>query len=710
MFRDLLAWLRPAAPSEPASDVRHATASADALHALALAAVSGAGLTTVLQRGAELVASALGIHHVDVLGWTPDRTGLVIRASVGWKGQRISARAGVDGEGSLPHRLARAPSVVRITELGDEESPGSLPLRVRTAELTSALAAPMGEAGVLIAWGHAPFDAEAERLVGRTAELLGVAIAARRQEGALGAVDLSRPLGGVPDPLITLGPAGRVLALNEAAEALLGAPSAEVEGRRWAEVPILSGLPLIDQDEDALPEVQLQHQGRRWVLQPRITRTVLPDGTPIAQVLLRDRTALRDAEDDRDALHAQVAQARRLEAVGKLVSAVAHDFNNVLTVVLTSSSLVLRDERLSRQGRADVQAIQRAAERAVGLSRQLLDFTREHEAAPTLLQVGVVVRDLQDILDRLLDDGGKVSLELTVADEEARVLANAGHIEQIVLNLVVNARDAQPGGGRIRVEVEPVCLKAGELPEMPGGDWVRLAVEDEGVGMDLETQQRVFEPFFSAKKAGTGLGLATVKAILLETGGHVRLQSRPGAGARFEVYFPAAPLSEGVAPSAVEPLGQEVPRLGCSEIVLLVDDEAPILQATARVLRSAGYRVLCAGSTDEALQVWRENPVVDVLVTDVVMPGASGVALLKALRAHRPLLPAILVSGFADEILASESLAADVLLLDKPYLAEELLDAIREVLDTEGTLDASPQPTARVSKPKHTGLRDETTG
>ena len=347
---------------------------------------------------------------------------------------------------------------------------------------------------------------------------------------------------------------------------------------------------------------------------------------------------------ERRALEEQYQQAQKMEAIGRLAAGVAHDFNNLLTVILGFCELLLADLDPADPRQADIAEIQKAGARAAGLTRQLLAFSRKEIIEPTLLDVNAIVADMRVLVGRLI--GADVTIMLDLERGLAPVKADRGQVEQIVLNLAVNARDAMPKGGTLTIETANVELDEHyaktHLAVKPGA-YVVLTVTDTGTGMTPEVQARLFEPFFTTKEPGkgTGLGLATVQSIVLRSGGSATVSSEVGKGTSFKVYLPRADAAEAVvdAPSLV--VG---PHRG-AQTVLVVEDAEGLRELTKRLLERQGYTVLVAANADEALQLFDGNPSIDLLLTDVVMPGASGPELVRQLVERRPALKVITCPG-----------------------------------------------------------------
>jgi PAS domain S-box-containing protein len=384
---------------------------------------------------------------------------------------------------------------------------------------------------------------------------------------------------------------------------------------------------------------------------------------------------------ERRMLEAQFQQAQKMEAIGQLAGGIAHDFNNLLTVILGFCELLLADLDPDDPHQADMAEIQKAGVRAAALTRQLLAFSRKQIIEPTRLNLNVVVTDMRAMLGRLIREDVKLALDLGL--ELAPVKADRGQVEQIVMNLAVNAQDAMPRGGTLTIETANVELDehyATTHIAVKPGPYVVLTVTDTGTGMTPQVQARLFEPFFTTKEVGkgTGLGLATVHGIVARSGGSVGVYSEVGRGTAFKVYFPRADAAEMVAeaPSLVAR-----PHAG-AETVLVVEDADGLRELTRRLLQRQGYAVLVAANADEAFRLFEQNPSIDVVLTDVVMPGASGPELTNRLVERRPGLKVIYMSGYTEEAIVQHGvLKPGIAFLHKPFTSETLGRTIREVLD-----------------------------
>jgi signal transduction histidine kinase len=421
-------------------------------------------------------------------------------------------------------------------------------------------------------------------------------------------------------------------------------------------------------------------------------RTICPDGTVrwlsgAGRVLLGEHgepvraVGISLNVTERHTLEQQYQQAQKMEAIGRLAGGVAHDFNNLLTVILGFCELLLAGLNPDDPRQADITEIQKAGARAAGLTRQLLAFSRKEIIQPTVLDLNVIVADIRTMLARLI--GEDVTIVLGLGTALAPVKADRGQVEQVVLNLAVNARDAMPKGGTLTIETASVELDehvAQTHPEVKPGPYIVLTISDTGTGMTPEVQARLFEPFFTTKDLGkgTGLGLATVYGIVTRSGGIVTVNSEVGRGTSFMVYLPRADDAE---PVVAAPTTIDRGRAG-GQTVLVVEDADGLRELTKRLLEKQGYTVLLAANADEALRLFDEYPSIDLLLTDVVMPGASGPELVKQLVDRRPTLKVIYMSGYTDDAIVHHGvLDPGIVFLHKPFSSESLGQRMREALD-----------------------------
>jgi signal transduction histidine kinase/CheY-like chemotaxis protein len=382
---------------------------------------------------------------------------------------------------------------------------------------------------------------------------------------------------------------------------------------------------------------------------------------------------------ERGRLEEQLRQSQKLEAIGRLAGGVAHDFNNLLTAVLSNARMIEDQLPAGHAARQDVAEIITAGERAAALTSQLLAFSRRQRLAPQVIGLADVVWGLEKMLRRIL--GETVKLEV-LTDARGEVLADPSQLEQVIVNLVVNARDAMPDGGRLTItvsEVEAAERESGADPGLPEGPLAVLSVEDSGSGMDQETQARIFEPFFTTKDPGkgTGLGLSTVYGIVAQSGGAIRVRSAPGAGTEFRVC-----LRRHDGPRSTAATAPQSPRsTGGQETILLVEDDDAVRAIARRVLQQAGYSVIEAPGPRTAVEFAEGHPQpIDLLLTDVMLPNENGVSLSRRIVALRPGLRVAFMSGYTGEV-ADAELPAGAPFLPKPFTPDTLLATVRRALD-----------------------------
>jgi two-component system, cell cycle sensor histidine kinase and response regulator CckA len=405
---------------------------------------------------------------------------------------------------------------------------------------------------------------------------------------------------------------------------------------------------------------------------------------PAIERELRDVDLRRERARTQAVLEDRLRQAQKMQAVGQLAGGIAHDFNNLLTAILGYCELVMGDLDPIDPRYADVAEIQKAGMSAAWLTRQLLAFSRKAITEPIRLDLNAVVADMRPMLGRLIRED--VTIVLSLATGLAAVMADRGQVEQIVMNLAVNARDAMPHGGTLTIETVNIALDehyAAMHPTVVPGPYVGLIVTDTGTGMTPEVQARLFEPFFTTKEPGkgTGLGMATVHGIATQSGGTVGVYSELGRGTSFKVYFPRA---DGTAATVDAPLPVIKARAGV-ETVLVVEDADGLRELAKRLLEKLGYTVLVAENAEDALRLFEEYPSIDVLLTDVVMPGISGPDLTRRLIQQQPALRVIYMSGYTEDTIVHRGvLDPGIAFLHKPFTADVLGRKIREVLDRTG--------------------------
>ena len=488
--------------------------------------------------------------------------------------------------------------------------------------------------------------------------------------------------------MFVVDPAGRILTWNAGAERLKGYSTEEILGqdsrRFYPPADVAAGKP------DLVLEAARAHgraEDEGWRVRKDGTRfwanvvvTSLSDSTGMHlgfAKISRDLTERRKLED-------QVRQAQKLEAIGSLAGGVAHDFNNVLSVILSYSEMLIEDLRPADPMRSDLEEIKAAAMRATDLTHQLLAFGRQQILQPKPVNLNDIVTTIERMLRRLVGE----SVEFTFLPDSTLGAAHLdpSQVDQVVINLVVNARDAMLHGGKLTIETTNVELDheyAAHHVGVAPGPYVMLAVSDTGDGMDAETQKRIFEPFFTTKKLGkgTGLGLSTVFGIVRQSGGHIWVYSEPGRGTVFKIYFPRTDQAAVVTPPV--PLG--LPRDG-TETILLVEDDERVRSLARTILQRHGYHVLEAQSGGDALLICEQHgATIHLLLTDVVMPRMSGRQLAERLRSIRPAMKVLYMSGYTDNSIVHHGvLDSDVNFLQKPITPESLTRKVREVIDSDG--------------------------
>jgi len=417
-----------------------------------------------------------------------------------------------------------------------------------------------------------------------------------------------------------------------------------------------------------------------------LTRAPLTSAATAALAPVADAIAVgierKIVQKEQSELQAQFLQAQKMEAIGQLSGSIAHDFNNLLAVILSCSALLLDELPEGDRRRQDVLDIQHSGERAASLTRQLLAFSRKLVVEPRVIEINEVVMNVQKILGRLI--GEDVELRIRLNAHDSRVKADPGQLEQLIMNLAVNARDAMPAGGRLLISTERVTLDDKFLEKQgafAAGPYVRTSVVDSGCGMDAETRSHIFEPFFSTKAVGkgTGLGLSTVYGIVQQSGGFIHVESTPGMGSSFHVYLPSSVESISRAPRASS---QRTSPQGCGELILLVEDEARVRSLAARILRDRGYQVVEASGADAAIESLKESSrAPELLITDMVMPGPSGPDLADLLRKRFPTLKVLFMSGHTDHpIVLGGALGRAMGFLHKPFTPDTLAGKVQSLL------------------------------
>ena len=491
----------------------------------------------------------------------------------------------------------------------------------------------------------------------------------------------------ISESVIACDPMGRVIFLNPAAHDLTGWSPEEAQGHPLSMILSIvnevSRQPIEDSADKALPEgvvvgfsnpkVLISKDGSERLIDDRAAPIRDEKGNIVGVVLV-----LRDISNFKR-LEKQFLQAQKMEAVGRLAGGVAHDFNNLLTIISGYSEILMQRDFPNKEM---LKEIQKAGERAASLTRQLLAFSRQQVLAPEVLSLNTVVGSTEKMLRRLI--GEDVRLDTVLDPSLGRVQADPGQMEQVIMNLAVNARDAMPQGGRLTIKTRNADLDekyAQAHPEILPGRYVMLVVSDTGCGMDKATLAQIFEPFFTTKKPGqgTGLGLATVYGIIKQSGGYIYVDSEPGRGSTFRIFLPQV---EATVPRRKSQLGISSSP-GGNETLLLVEDETAVRSLIRTNLEMKGYKVLEAAEGEEALRLAQQHSgPIHLLITDVVMPLMSGRELAERLGPLRSQMKVLYLSGYTDDTVVRHGLLqGEVEFLQKPFTPGVLTRKVREVLD-----------------------------
>jgi signal transduction histidine kinase len=629
---------------------------------------------SLLNQAVMLVGQTLDTEYCGVLELEPDGNTLCLRAGTGWReGSLNNVRVAVDVATESGYALVAGEPVV-VEDLAGEtrfQGSGLLSEHGVVSGVTVAIAGQGRAYGILGAHTtrRRQFTEDEVHFLLAVATVLAMAEARRRAETEIQKQAAFVQLN--PNPAMELGTDGTVTYANDAAFRL--AASVGHGDPQW-----LLPKNVLEVVSDCLAEgrsrlgCETQVQGRTlsWWFHPVVaSRVVHAYGEDITEPL---------------SLEAQLQQAQKMESVGRVAAGVAHDFNNMLTVIHGYAAMLLARPEIGPQVAECVQPICFAAERAASLTRQLLMFSRKNVMQPRRLDLREVVATMSQMLKRLL--GETVVLQVNSPPELPLIQGDPGMIEQVVMNLAVNARDAMPTGGSLTILTVASTLGAADVtshPEARPGHFVCLSVRDTGMGMDPATRVRIFEPFFTTKEAGkgTGLGLATVYTIVKRHQGWIEVESAPGQGTTFRIFFPAS--GERVA---ARPSDREIPVVvrGGDETILVVEDEAVLRELACVILQERGYRILQASSGVEALRLWElHSGSVDLLLSDMVLPdGMSGTDLAHQLQVAKPGLKVIFASGYnVEELQTSFWRKNQATFLQKPYTPVTLASAVRDCLD-----------------------------
>src|SRR6202521_3109918 len=524
-------------------------------------------------------------------------------------------------------------------------------------------------------------DLEPEKLIivnRDVTERKRVAEALRRSEASFRSVIVDAPYG-----IFRANLAGEILMVNAALEKMLGFRSQE----ELLEANLATSIYRYPAEHQKINELFLRDRHFKdveveWKRKDGAFIAVRCSGWPIKDEIGADMEVFAEDVTERRVLERQLRMAQKMEAVGRLSGGIAHDFNNLLGVIIGYIQVMKRSLIPGNPSYEYAEEIEKASQRAVALTRQLLAFSRQQVLEPVILNLNTLVTDLEKMLPRLI--GEDIQLNLLLDPAISQVKADPGQIEQVVMNLAVNARDAMPDGGKLTIQTANVELAAAFAREHAGafpGQYVMLAVTDTGTGMDPETQAQIFEPFFTTKDRdkGTGLGLATVYGVVKQSSGYIAVDSEVGKGASFKIYLPR--IEQPVAIHAE--INQAPLTVRGHETILLVEDAEPLRKLAHMFLKDNGYQVLTAADGSEAQQVAAQNAgPIHLLLTDVVMPGINGRVLAKQLAPRHPAMKVLYMSGYTDSFIAGHGVLEEgVHLLHKPFTEDALMRKVRELLD-----------------------------
>jgi signal transduction histidine kinase/CheY-like chemotaxis protein/HAMP domain-containing protein len=649
--------------------------------ALGQFALTNSDLEALLNQTVMLVAQTLGVEYSAVFEQLPAGP-LRLQAGVGWKPEYDRQTSLPGNENSPIISALKSGDPVVTTDLRAESRMSASPFLAEHGVVSGVTVAipthdrPYGMLGIY-STHQRKFNSDEVQFLMAAATAIGLAVERKRADAELQKLAAFVQLN--PDAAMELNENGTITYFNEAAQRLAASVSRDHPNEILPpDIDRVIRECLTGGQSKVRLETRVEGRTFLWSVHPALPGNVV-------HCYIEDIT-------ERLSLEAQLRQAQKMESIGQLAAGVAHDFNNMLTIIQGHSSSLLSKPTLPPEVVDSVQAVYFAAERAAGLTRQLLMFSRKNVMQPELLDLQKVVGNMSKMLERLL--GEIITLEFQPAVQNSFVQGDCGMIEQVVMNLSLNARDAMPRGGRLNIGIETVDIDDAFIethPQAHAGRFVRLRVTDNGIGMDSATMGRIFEPFFTTKDIGkgTGLGLATVYGIVKQHEGWLEVNSEPGKGSTFDVFLPA---SDKVPAFAEAEAASAAPVAGGSETILIVEDE-PVLRSMARdILEECGYRILEASSGKEALDVWNQRAnEIDLLLTDMVMPdGLSGADLVEKLQASQPCLKVVFTSGYiANEVNQKMLARTRASFLAKPYTHAELAKTVRDCLDQNNSSDAA---------------------
>ena len=673
--------------------IRNRAMQQTAVAALSQFAINSNNLDELIAQALPLVAQTLEVEFCDVLEMSKVSDELVMRDGYGWREGLVGYHRETTALNSVLGFVVNSQETVRVCDYRTDQRLAP-PMLARYHGAVSSICVPIvGRSrlrvfGVLSVHSTSPrvFNDDDEQFVRAVANLLAMTMdrhkAEREIQKRAGFAQLN------PTPAIEMNLLGEVTYANDAAfKLVMDVGATSPNDLLPPNIGDLVEQCLVFGEERVELKTELGGRTLAWLVHP------VPD-SQMLHCYITDVT-------EREKIEANLRQADKMLAIGQLASGVAHDFNNMLTVIQGHAGILM--QKSERTGKSDdsAQAIYFAAERAAGLTRQLLMFSRKNVKQLSQLHLFDVVGSMSDMLERLI--GENIDMRFEFQSGVNPIEGDRNEIEQVIMNFVVNARDAMSsGGGKLTINVDCEAITPSSLvlhPQAREGKFVRLRVSDTGCGMDRETIDRIFEPFFTTKEVGkgTGLGLATVYGIVKQHNGWIEVESEPGRGTTFNVYFPA------VAPAAVEVVSPaktscDTDHLEGCETILVVEDEDDLRDMAVLILDSYGYKTLSANSGPEALKQWeRHAGKIQMIVTDMVMPGGlNGLQLAEELISEKPTLPVVITSGYSMEDISDKvSSSSNIHFVQKPYNPTSLTAAIRNALDRPKKNTTMQLPTLR---------------
>jgi signal transduction histidine kinase/HAMP domain-containing protein len=631
-------------------------------------------VSTLLNQAVLLVVQTLSVDYCKVMELLPDEKTLFLRAGSGWRDGCVGQVRVEEGANSQAGFTLLSGEPVVVTDLRTETrfAPTKLLLEHGVSSGVTVIIQghqrPFGVLGVHTTRPRSFSEEEVHFLI-TIAALLAMAVERQRTEPEIQKLAAFAKFN--PNPVLEFSSEGKLIYYNDAAQKMavaLGEPGPEA---------------VLPEDTPGIVQTCLVTGRQRLRLETRPGARILSWSFYPIMASQAVHCYVEDTTE-RASLEEQLRQSQKMESVGQLAAGVAHDFNNILTIIQGHSGLLMSRPNLSPAMTTSIQAVSFAAERAASLTRQLLMFSRKQVMLPKPIDLKEVVSNMSKMLQRLI--GETITLHCKYAPQLPPVNGDAGMMEQILMNLAVNARDAMPRGGELTIATEPILVSEAHVKlhaDARTGSFVCLQVQDTGTGMDAATMKRIFEPFFTTKEAGrgTGLGLATVYGIVKQHAGWIEVASKVGAGTTFKIYLPA---STEALEARADVLAPSSPVHGGGETILVVEDE-PVLRDLAQlILQDCGYSVIQAASGVDALTVWQKHQgAVDLLLTDMIMPdGLSGKDLAESLLGHKPDLKIIFTSGYNVEDIGTDFIKKNTSrFLQKPYSRLTLARAVRECLD-----------------------------